>query len=235
MTTTATTGSTSFDQTLANLGIKRSGTAASSTTGTGAKTTLDQSDFLALMTAQMKNQDPFNPVDNTQMVAQMAQFSSVAGISQMNSTLSAIATKLTGTSTTDAMSYIGKTVLVPGTTAYGRTSGGLTGAVELGAAAADVKVTIQDQNGATLKTLSMGPQAAGSFTYDWDGKLDSGADAPAGPYTVAVTATNAGVAVKSQSLVWAPVESVSVPTGGTASLTVSGLGSVDLSAVRSVG
>ncbi|MCH3755850.1 hypothetical protein LZC13_09515, partial [Campylobacter coli] len=79
----------------------------------GTKTTLDQSDFLALMTAQLKNQDPLSPVDNTQMVAQMAQFSSVAGIIQMNTTLSGIATKLGGSSAADAMSYVGKTVLVP--------------------------------------------------------------------------------------------------------------------------
>src|SRR3546814_6681017 len=65
--------------------------------------TLDQSDFLELMTAQLKNQDPFSPVDNTQMVAQMAQFSSVAGIAEINSTLKAISDKLAGGSTSDAL------------------------------------------------------------------------------------------------------------------------------------
>jgi flagellar basal-body rod modification protein FlgD len=56
---------------------------------------LDQTAFLRLMTTQLKEQDPFNPMDNTQMVAQMAQFSSVAGISEMNSSLKAISTQLT--------------------------------------------------------------------------------------------------------------------------------------------
>eukprot|EP01036_Dinobryon_divergens_P011689 gene11689-15733_t len=78
--------------------------------------TRGQADFLKLMTAQLQNQDPFNPVDNTQMVAQMAQFSSVAGISQMNTTLSSIAAKLTGTSTSDALSYVGRNVLTEGGT-----------------------------------------------------------------------------------------------------------------------
>ncbi len=56
--------------------------------------TLGQSDFLRLMTTQLKEQDPFNPVDNQAMVAQMAQFSSVAGISEMNVSLKGIAEQI---------------------------------------------------------------------------------------------------------------------------------------------
>ena len=56
---------------------------------------LDQKDFLRLMTAQLSQQDPFNPVDNQQMVAQMAQFSSLAGISETNTVLSKISEQLT--------------------------------------------------------------------------------------------------------------------------------------------
>jgi len=61
--------------------------------GTGA-TKLDETAFLRLMTTQLKEQDPFNPVDNTAMVAQMAQFSSVAGISEMNTSLKGIADQI---------------------------------------------------------------------------------------------------------------------------------------------
>ena len=117
-----------FDATLAGLGIK---TKAAATTAKNSTGTLGQADFLKLMTAQMKNQDPFNPTDNTQMIAQMAQFSSVAGIAEMNTTLQAIAAKLNGTSAADALAYVGKTVLTAGNTAYPRASGGIAGAVEL--------------------------------------------------------------------------------------------------------
>lgn len=58
------------------------------------KTTLDQADFLALMTAQLKNQDPTKPADNSEYVAQLAQFSTVDGIGKSNTTLAAIAAKL---------------------------------------------------------------------------------------------------------------------------------------------
>ncbi|SEM95571.1 flagellar basal-body rod modification protein FlgD [Sphingomonas gellani] len=200
-----------------------------------SKTTLDQSDFLTLMTAQLKNQDPFNPTDNTQMIAQMAQFSSVAGISEMNTKLSAIATKLGGTSATDAMAYVGKTVLTEGTTAYGRTTGGIAGAVELDKDATDVDVTISDAGGNILKTIKLGNQKAGTASYDWNGTTDSGEKAGSGPFAVTVAAANGGTTVKSRGLVWAPVESVSLPATGDPTLQVSGIGAVALSAVRSAG
>lgn len=226
--------SSSLTSTLSGLGIPTTGSTGTGTT-TKNKSTLDQSDFLTLMTAQLKNQDPFNPVDNTQMIAQMAQMSSVTGIAQMNTTLSGIATKLGATSATDAMNYVGKTVLTQGSTAYARTTGGIAGAVELDGAATNVNVTITDAKGAVLKTVQLGAQSAGTTAYDWDGTTDAGASAGAGPFKVNVAADNNGATVTSRSLVWAPVESVSLPTGGDPTLTVTGLGSVKLTAIRSVG
>jgi flagellar basal-body rod modification protein FlgD len=230
--------STAMSSTLDNLGIKRAGATTTATTTKPAKksaTTLDQGDFLQLLTAQLKNQDPFAPMDNTQMVAQMAQFSSVAGISEMNTTLGAIATKLNATKPSDAMNYVGKTVLTQGNTAYGRASGGLAGQIELDGAASDVAVTIADANGAVVKSLSLGSQQGGTVGYDWDGKTADGKEAGAGPFTISVSAMNGNTAVGSRSLVWAPVQSVSMPATGSPVLTVAGLGQVQLSAVRSVG
>lgn len=230
---TVSTAATSFDTTLSNLGIKRSTT--SPTVASSASTTLGQSDFLKLMTAQMQNQDPFDPVDNTQMVAQMAQFSSLAGISEMGATLKGIADKLGGTSVSDASAYIGRTVLTSGSVAYGRTTGGLAGAVELSGAASDVKVTIEAESGAVLRQLSLGASPKGTATYDWDGLTEAGEDAGSGPFKVTVTAQNAGAAVPATGLVWAPVQSVSVPAGGAPVLNVAGLGTVQVSAVREIG
>ena len=222
----------SFDTTLSGLGIS---TTASTTanSATTKSSTLGQADFLKLMTAQLKNQDPFAPVDNTQMVAQMAQFSSVAGISEMNSTLKAISDKLAGTSQSDALSYVGRTVLTAGTTAYGRTAGGIAGAVELDSGATDVNVTIADKNGSVVKTIQLGKQDAGTVTYDWDGKDDAGNKVEGGPYSVSVDAANLSKIVTARDLVWAPVESVSLPSSGKPVLKVVGVGDVDPSNVRS--
>ncbi|RZM26551.1 MAG: flagellar hook assembly protein FlgD [Sphingomonas sp.] len=222
----------SFDTTLANLGIARTSNPA--TAKSSGASTLGQNDFLKLMTAQMKNQDPFSPVDNTQMVAQMAQFSSLAGISEMSSTLKSISDKLGGTTTADAVSYIGKTVLTAGNTAYPRSSGGISGAVEMSAAASDVRVTISDTNGAVLKSMSLGKQGQGTTSFDWDGKTESGEAAGPGPYTVSVAAQNNGATVGATGLVWAPVESVSTASGA-ATLTLPGIGQIPVTAVRSIG
>jgi flagellar basal-body rod modification protein FlgD len=228
--------STAFDNTLATLGIGRSGTAAQPKVETQAQSqTLGQADFLRLMTAQLKNQDPFSPVDNTQMVAQMAQFSSVAGISQMNTTLSAIADKLGAGSASDALAYVGRTVLTAGNVAYGRSSGGIAGAVQLGDDASDVTVAIQDANGNLLKTLSLGPQDKGTVSFDWDGKTEAGEDAGTGPFTVTTYAQNDGATIASQALVWAPVAAVSMPSNGEAQLTLPGIGQIPVSDVIEVG
>ena len=221
----------SFDTTLSNLGITRSSNAPAVSSGSP---TLGQADFLKLMTAQMQNQDPFDPVDNTQMVAQMAQFSSLAGISEMSTTLRSIAEKLGATSTSDALSYVGHSVLTEGTTAYARTTGGIAGAVELGAAASDVTISIADANGQVLKTMSLGQSNAGTISYDWDGKTAAGEDAGAGPFTVSVLAQNDGQTVPATGLVWAPVQSVSMASGSPV-LALPGIGDVPVSAVRRVG
>jgi flagellar basal-body rod modification protein FlgD len=207
---------------------------AASVSAQGTKSTLDQNDFLKLMTAQLNNQDPFNPVDNTQMVAQMAQFSSVAGISEMNSTLKALSTKLGGTTATDAIGFVGKTVLTEGATAYERASGGIAGAIELDGEATDVTVSIADKNGSTVRTIQLGKQAAGTVTYDWDGMDGAGNAIEGGPYTVTVDAANAGTAVTARGLVWAPVQSVTVSATGEASLNVTGIGAVSTANVRQI-
>jgi len=186
------------------------------------------------MTAQMQNQDPFNPVDNTQMVAQMAQFSSLAGISEMNTTMKAISDKLGATSASDAMAYVGKTVLTEGSTAYGRNTGGIAGSVELPSAVTSVNVTISDANGVAIKTMQLGAHAKGTVGYDWDGKDSTGADAGTGPFKVSIDAQNGGASVAAASLVWAPVQSVSTTTG-SAILTLPGIGEVPVSAVRQIG
>jgi flagellar basal-body rod modification protein FlgD len=223
---------TSFDATIGNLGI---GTANAAAKNAATKApTMGQADFLKLMTAQMKNQDPFDPVDNTQMVAQMAQFSSLAGITEMGSTLKAIADKLGATSMQDAVSYVGRTVLTPGNVAYGRASGGIAGAIELGADASNVTVAISDANGQLLHSADLGAQKAGTVSYDWDGKTAAGADAGAGPFTVSISANDGSRSVAANSLVWAPVTSVST-TSGAAVLTLPGIGEVPATAVRQIG
>ncbi|KQN92352.1 flagellar hook capping protein [Sphingomonas sp. Leaf231] len=215
----------------AGVAQKQPATNATATTG---KSTLGQRDFVRLMTAQLQYQDPFNPQDNTQMVAQMATFSQVAGISEMSSTLAGIAGRLGTTSASDAMSFVGRTVLTEGKTAYERTTGGIMGGVELANSATDVDVSIADKSGKVVKTIQLGKQEAGTAEYTWDGKDAAGNKIENGPYTVTVEAANGSTIVGTKPLVWAPVETVSLAAGSEPVLNVTGLGKVDPSAVRKV-
>ena len=223
---------TSFDTTLANLGIKRATQTVKSTSKDASEMT--SGDFIKLMTAQMKNQDPFEPMDNSQMVAQMAQFSSLSNQTEMSSTLKAIATKLGAGTTSDALAYVGKTVLTEGNTAYPREAGGFAGAVELDGAATAVNLTIANANGEVLRTVNLGAHAAGSVSFDWDGTDNSGAPVTGGPFTITANAKDGAKSVASRTLVWAPVTSVSMPAGKDPVLSVLGVGSIAPAAVRSI-
>ncbi|PXA95939.1 flagellar hook capping protein [Nostoc sp. 3335mG] len=195
---------------------------------------LGQEDFLRLMTAQLQYQDPFNPTDNGQMVAQMAQFSSLSGITEMSSTLKTLANKIGGNGTSDAVSWIGKAVLTDSPTASADANGNVNGAVELDADAAKVQLEIRDAAGNVARTVSMGAQPAGLVDYQWDGTTDTGIAAGPGPYTMSVAASDAsGVVVKARNLSWAGVSSV-MPNGGKPTLTLSNGAQVAADTVRKI-
>ena len=226
-----------FDDTLTKLGIPRTGVAGTPQVQTaGEANALGQDSFLKLLTEQMKNQDPFDPVKNEDMVAQMATFSNVAGISEMNKTLKSVDTQLGAANPAQAISYVGKTVLIEGDTAFPNTDGSLNAVLPLEEGADDVQVQISDSAGNLLRTINYGTQPAGEVAIDWDGKTDDGGNAPAGPYKITASLLQNGTRVASPINVWAPVTSVSLGSDGAApTLYLAGLGPKPLSAVRQVG
>lgn len=227
----------SFDDTLAGLGINRQGIAGTPKLQTAVEANmLGQDAFLKLMTEQLKNQDPFEPVKNENMVAQMAQFSSVTGISEMNKTLKSVAAQLGGANAAQAVSYVGRAVLVEGDTAYASENGSLSAVLPLSEPADEVVVQISDTSGTLLRTMNLAAQGAGDVDVEWDGKTDAGEAVSGGPFTIKATALRNGTRVASPVAVWAPVTSVSLGAdGGQPMLNLAGLGPKPLSAVRQVG
>lgn len=226
---------TNFDSVMSKLGITKSSASDSSTKATGSNT-LDQSSFLQLLTAQLNNQDPTDPVDNSQMINQMAQMSTVTGISEMNSTLKSMSGLLGSNATASALGYVGKTVLVDGSTAYPNTDGTLTAQATLSSDATDVQAQISDASGNVLKTIDLGAQKAGTVSIDWDGTTSSGAAASGGPYTIKALAQETSGSTALATQVWAPVSSVTLPSDGSdPTLSVLGVGNVATSSVYQVG
>lgn len=212
--------------TVAIAGVTDTAQKATSTTKTAAQEQEDR--FLKLLVTQMKNQDPLNPLDNAQITSQMAQLSTVSGIEKLNATLQAF----TQTQAFQAVGMIGHSVLAPGD--FVALSGGVAvGGLDLPQAADKVKVSIVDSSGQVVRELDLGKKDAGVTVFSWDGKTATGADAPDGSYTFKVDAAQGGNAITPTNLAVGQVTSVLMDQTGP-SLSVNGMGLVDLSTVRQI-
>ena len=200
--------------------------ARNSVTPTVASATggLDQAAFLRLMTTQLTTQDPFNPVDNTQMVAQMAQFSQVAGISEMNQNLRALVASMGGGRFNEASSWIGRAMLVQSDVATPLSDGTYAGELTFDADADQVSVSFVDAAGNTVHTMDMGAREAGATGFHWDGKNAAGEVVATGPLQVVVTARAAGSAVQPSVATWTGIAGIQSPANGGESRLVTGLG-----------
>ena len=191
--------------------------------------TLSQSDFLKLMVTQMTNQDPTKPMDSTQMVAQMAQFSQVAATQELQQSFDSLASNLTGDQFVRAASLVGQEVLVP--SAAGKlTDGALNGAVNVGSSGTYVNVQVKDQAGNVVRTISLGQPDAGLVKFSWDGKSDDGTQLADGVYQL--SATSGGTAI--DTFVRGKVEGVGASGTDGTYLQVAGYGGALLSQIAQI-
>lgn len=198
--------------------------AAPAPAGSNPAAGLDQNAFLKLMTTQLTTQDPFNPVDNTQMVAQMAQFSQVAGIAEMNASLKAIASSLGPSRLSDAAGWIGRSMLVEADVATPLRDGSYAGEIDLPQGADSVTVSLVDANGAVVHSQALGAQQAGAAAFAWDGRNAAGETVADGPLRLVVTATKDGAAFTPATATWTSIGGIQSPASGGASRLVTGLG-----------
>lgn len=188
--------------------------------------------FLKLLIAQMKNQDPLNPLDNAQVTSQMAQINTVQGIAKLNASVTSMLAEFQGA---QAISLAGRQVLVDGNSlTLASTGHGLSakGGFDLSQDAERVTVDIKDDRGNVVAQLNLGAQTAGPGSFNWDGKLDTGV-AAAGKYTIEVKAYNGTAAVPAGALMAARVEGTAITPQGVR-LTLESLGSRYFSDIRMV-
>jgi len=184
------------------------------------QSTLDQNSYLQLMTAQLKYQDPFAPMDNSQMVAQMAQFSQLAGQTEANTTLNSIASSLNGARLSDAASWIGKSMLVKSSAVAPNVGGDYAGQLTLPADSDDVSIDLVDSAGGIVKTLDLGARKAGDVPFYWDGRDADGNQVQAGALTMSVRGAS-----PSQTASWATIAAVQSPASGADAKLITTLGS----------
>lgn len=133
----------------------------------GASDKLGQADFLKLMTTQLQNQDPFAPMENAEFIAQMAQFSTVTGITEISESLKGMSDQLSEFRIATAANMLGHSVLVPGSTAYPDSDGSVSGAIDIPAASANTNIVYRSQAGEILHTQELGAQSAGLVGFNW--------------------------------------------------------------------
>lgn len=206
------------------------GAGAAGAAKSGTKETEDR--FLTLLVAQMKNQDPLNPLDNAQVTSQLAQLSTVQGIEDMNSSLQALAASMGANQMGQAANLIGRAVLVPGDSISPAEMEDVMG-FELSRPADKVTVDILDSGGGVVRSLELGPREDGVNVLAWDGLTSNGAAAPDGAYSFKINAIQGGQPVSSTALHLGLVNSVSQGSQGV-QLNLAGNESVSYSDIRQI-
>ncbi len=167
-----------------------------------------QGRFLKLLVAQLKNQDPNNPLDNAQVTSQMAQLSTVNGIQGLNDTFKSMSAMMTAGQTLQATPILGRDVMYAGRSVNIQ-DGPAKLAFELKSAASQVSVQITSASGEVIDNIDMGALKSGTQVLEWDGSDMNGVAMPKGSYNFSVAAKNANVAVDATTYSVARVNSVS--------------------------
>jgi len=197
---------------------------------------MGKQDFLTLFTAQLKSQNPLDPVKNEAFVAQLAQFSQLEALTNMQGSMDNLVKTMAGERMLNGASLIGLKVAVSDSLSRLEAGGSIEGKVDLPFGASGINVRVFNQQGALVKELAAGPQTPGAATLEWDGTDAIGNPAPAGLYRITANAVVNGKNTDVSVDTLATVRSVSTnPSDGSVSLELEGGKSVLMSSVKRVG
>jgi len=230
------TGSTGTGASTGSAGAAGSSSSSSSASTAANGVSLGGTDFLTLMLAQLKNQDPTSPVDSNEFLSQLASLSEVQGITQLNTSFASLSNSLISSQALQASSLLGHQALVASPTGTLSTAGAtLSGAVSVPQTSSQVTLNISNSSGVLVQSINLGGQAAGLANFSWNGQMSNGSQAPAGAYTLSaqVAGVSGGTAIT--TLVNGTVDSVTMGAGTTGlTLNIAGLGSVPFSSVQQI-
>jgi flagellar basal-body rod modification protein FlgD len=197
------------------------------------KDELGQEDFLNLMITQLKNQDPFKPMESGEFLGQLAQFGTVQGLAELQTSFDSLSGSLVSNQALQAASLVGREALVASSKVSLESGEGASGAIELPSATTQVRIQVRDSSGQLVREMSLGNQSAGLVPFSWDGKLDDGTTAPAGSYQFSADFLDGDEAEAATTLLNASIDSVRFGADGF-SVQVRGIGEVPFTAVREI-
>jgi flagellar basal-body rod modification protein FlgD len=204
-------------------------------TTTGAST-LGKDSFLQLLVTQMQNQNPLDPQDNSEFVAQLAQFSSLETMQNLSTSVDAIGGMYQSSQALQASSLVGRSVIVDSGSTSVDTTKGMTGQVVLPSTSTTTSVNVYDSTGTIVRTIDLGEQKAGNASFTWDGKDDAGQTLATGNYSFKATGSLDGTNTGLTTYLPATVTSVTMGSAGTSmTLNLANGENIALSKVQQIG
>ena len=202
----------------------------------GPSEELGQEDFLKLMTTQLQNQDPFEPMENGDFLGQMAQFSTVSGIGDLKESFDATAQALKGSQALQAASMVDRQALVKSDKVGFDGENPVRGTIEVPSGALQAEVSIRDGSGALVRRIPATVGADGRATFAWDGFDAEGNLRAAGSYQVSASARVGNQSQAAETLVWGRIESVTLGSSrnGEAVINLAGIGPVPLGQAKEI-
>ncbi len=188
-----------------------------------ARDELGQEDFLTLMISQFQNQDPFEPMDNGEFLGQLAQFSTVNGISSLNNSFAGLSASMQDNQALQAAGLVGQRILAVTDSGYLDNGKSLKGGLELESSASNVQIDITDPSGELVQRLNLGQQPAGIARFEWDGVDQSGKRADSGQYQVTARVIRGTNIESAPTVIEAEIQSVTLGQfGGGLTINLAG-------------
>jgi flagellar basal-body rod modification protein FlgD len=195
---------------------------------------LGMEDFMNLLVTELTHQDPFKPMENSEMATQISQFATVSGIDDLNSSFDDFASNMIAEQSIQAANLVGHEVMIESYLGVLPSGGSLTGGVYIPSSATNVKVQISDSSGALIREISLGQQEQGIAQFSWDGFTDTGDYADPGQYQISATASIDDTDQALSTMVNANVESVSIGSSEGVLVSLEGLGLVSIDDVLEI-
>ena len=171
---------------------------------------LGQDDFINLMITQLRNQDPFEPLQSGEFIGQLAQFGTVSGISELKDTVDDLANSLISNQTLEAANLIGKSALKPSESLSIEEEGTARGAISVNAPSNNVTVNIFDASGNLVQTLPLGVVNSGIQDFEWDGIDASGNRVDDGLYFFSAVGNQGEANVAFDTFSYKEIQSISI-------------------------
>jgi len=200
--------------------------------------------FLKLLITQMENQDPLSPAENTEFIAQLAQFTSVESLEELNTNFENFSAEFNSNQALQASSLVGTQVSVESDKTLLPPNGMVSGTADVPASTSDLAIKVYNEGGALVETIPVGEAPAGDLVFRWDGmnaevngemlewQSPKEGGHTAGLYSFEVMSTQDGEPTELGLSLSANVNSVTVGQGGAMTLNLAGIGAYSISDVK---